>query len=131
MAAISPLQLSTLRLITVARINEVKSRTYPQWLYSVSFSEDGNLMAVGGLNGMVRVIETRTGDEQSAFSHGEAVFDLAFGTVGGRKSLIAIAGDTVYQDLLPPRDLREKACSRVSRNLTLVLNRRVSRKCNC
>jgi len=86
MAAISPLQLSTLRLITVARINEVKSRTYPQWLYSVSFSEDGNLMAVGGLNGMVRVIETRTGDEQSAFSHAEAVFDLAFGTLWARCS---------------------------------------------
>jgi WD40 repeat protein/energy-coupling factor transporter ATP-binding protein EcfA2 len=109
----------TVHLVTVARPNEVKSRKYPQWVYSVSFSADGQLMAVGGLNGMVRVIETKTGDEKSAFSHGEAVFDLAFGIVGGRLSLLAVAGDTVYQDLLLPADLRAEACSRASRNLTV------------
>jgi WD40 repeat protein len=105
-------------LVNLSRPNDIKSRTFPQWVYSLSFSEDGNRMAVGGLNGMVRVIDTKSGDEKSAFSHGEAVFDLAFGTVGGRQSILAVAGDTVYQDLLLPEDLKEEACSRASRNLT-------------
>jgi hypothetical protein len=67
---------------------------------------------------MVRVIDAETGEERSAFSHGEPVFDLAFAQVDGRPSLLVAAGDTVYQDLLLPKDLTEDACVRLSRNLS-------------
>ena len=67
---------------------------------------------------MVRIMETETHAEKSAFSHGEPVFDMAFDQMDGRPSLLVAAGDTVYQDLLQAPDLTNEACFRVSRNLT-------------
>ncbi len=108
----------TLRLVNIANPQDVKSFSYHEWIYSGSFSADGKRLAIGGAEGMVRVIEAQTGEERSALSHGESVFDLAFARVEGRPSLLVAAGDTVYQELLLPKDLTEEACVRLSRNLS-------------
>jgi WD40 repeat protein len=108
----------TVCLIPLARLKETKLRSYPEWISSLGFSADSQAMAVGGFQGMIRVISTANDEEKSALSHGETVYDLAFSTVAGRQSLLVLTRDTVYQDLLRPVDLIDSACLRLSRNLT-------------
>jgi WD40 repeat protein len=110
---------ATMRVIDAAAGRDVLTRAYPKQIYSAVFSADGQFVAVGQGDGMVRVIKAAKDQVVSAVPHGGVVYGLAFSTVNGRESLLVLSGDTVYADLLLPEDLRNEACSRLSRNLTI------------
>ncbi len=107
----------TVRVIEASTGKQISHRSYPkQWIYSVAFSGDGKSVAIGRDDGMVRVVEARTGREVHGLTHGEPVYDLAFSA--DDDSLLVFAGKTAYRDMLGRDDLIDEACSRLSPNLT-------------
>ena len=107
----------TVRVIDASTGKQISYRSYPkQWIYSAAFSADGKLVAIGRDDGMVRVVEVRTGREVHGLTHGEPVYDLAFSM--NDDFLLVFAGKTAYRDMLGRDDLIDEACSRLSPNLT-------------
>lgn len=82
----------------------------------VAFGPDGDWLAAGQDDGVIRLWNATTGDELGRLEHPGSVNDLSFDADGRR--IASTGGETVRLWLWRSDDLLAEACRRLTRNLT-------------
>jgi WD40 repeat protein len=94
------------------------TQAQPRQMYSVALSPDGALVAAGGSDGVVRVVNAADGSQYLALSgHSESVYDLAW-TLDGTRLISASVDRTLQIYAIDIDLLLSLARTRVTRNLT-------------
>ena len=108
-----------IRIWEAATGKEVLTLTHDSNVRSIAFSPDGNYIVSGSRDYTVRVWEVASGKEVTRIIHDERINSVVFSPDG---KYIVSGGEDNYVRiwLWRPADLQEKACTRLTRNLTQV-----------
>ncbi len=107
----------TVRLWRVSDWQEVHCMKHQGEVWSIAFSPDSKYLATASSDKTVRVWEVNHSLEVSRISHREHVRAVAF-SPDGKHLAIASADGTARLELWQPKDLIDKANTRLKHNLT-------------
>lgn len=110
---------STIRIWDLLSGQEIIRVIHNSWVNDVVWSPDGNYVFSGGWDGVVRIWDANSGNEVGRIAHDAQIKSLAFTPDG--LQIISISSDGGYKvSYWKPEDVIAQACSRLTRNLSLL-----------